>query len=153
MCDHLASPAKNRTIKIDDLRQFPIDSNKNPIKFLKGATPVTFSLENIRSLTDFRRHTKDYVGKLRESNAPLVLTVNGEAALVVQNAKAFQDGQDRLQQVEVELQTLKLEALKQNIQLGINQLESGEHTTYTEETSATLIEKIKEKGRSQKVNA
>ncbi|MEL6159911.1 MAG: type II toxin-antitoxin system Phd/YefM family antitoxin [Cyanobacteria bacterium J06627_32] len=114
---------------------------------------MTFSVENIRSLTDFRRHTKDYVGKLRESNSPLVLTVNGEAALVVQNAQAFQDVQERLQQVEAELQKLKLAVLTQDIQVGINQLDAGEYTTYTEETATTLVEKIKKKGRAQKANA
>lgn len=111
---------------------------------------MTFSVENIRSLTDFRRHTKDYVGKLRESNLPLVLTVNGEAALVVQNAQAFQDIQERLQKAEAELQKLKLEALTQDIQFGIDQLEAGDYTTYNEETAATLVEKIKAKGRAQK---
>ena len=113
---------------------------------------MTISVENIRSLTDFRRHTKDYVGKLRESNSPLVLTVNGEAALVVQNAQAFQDVQERLQQVEAELQKLKLAVLTQEIQVGINQLDAGEYTTYTEETATTLVEKIKKKGRARKAN-
>jgi len=110
-------------------------------------------VENIRSLTDFRRHTKDYVGKLRESNSPLVLTVNGEAALVVQNAKAFQDKQDRLQQVEAELQELKLKALTHDIQVGINQLDAGEYTTYTEESASTLVDRIKAKGRAKKASA
>jgi PHD/YefM family antitoxin component YafN of YafNO toxin-antitoxin module len=114
---------------------------------------VAFTVDNIRSLTDFRRNTKDYVGKLRESNLPLVLTVNGEAALVVQNAKAFQDIQDRLQQVEAELQKLKLEALTQDIQIGIDQLDAGEYTTYTKQNSATLVDRIKAKGRAQKANA
>lgn len=114
---------------------------------------MTFSVENIRSLTDFRRHTKDYVGKLRESSLPLVLTVNGKAALVVQNAQAFQDRQERLQQVEAELQKLKLEALAQDIQVEIDQLDAGEFTTYTEKTATTLVQKIKEKGRSRKANA
>ncbi|MGB3573408.1 MAG: type II toxin-antitoxin system Phd/YefM family antitoxin [Phormidesmis sp.] len=114
---------------------------------------MTFTVDNIRSLTDFRRHTKDYVGKLRESNSPLVLTVNGEAALVVQNAKAFQDKQDRLQQVEAELQELKLKALTHDIQVGINQLDAGEYTTYTEESASTLVDRIKAKGRAQKASA
>ena len=114
---------------------------------------MTFTVDNIRSLTDFRRHTKDYVGKLRESNSPLVLTVNGEAALVVQNAKAFQDKQDRLQQVEAELQELKLKALTHDIQVGINQLDAGEYTTYTEESASTLVDRIKANGRAQKASA
>lgn len=114
---------------------------------------MTFTVDNIRSLTEFRRHTKDYVGKLRESNLPLVLTVNGEAALVVQNAQAFQDVQTRLQQVEAELQKLKLEALTHDIQVGIDQLDAEEYTTYTEETASTLVDRIKAKGRAQKANA
>ena len=114
---------------------------------------MTIAVENIRSLTDFRRHTKDYVGKLRESNSPLVLTVNGEAALVVQNAQAFQEVQNRLKQMEAELQQLKLAALKQDVQVGINQLDAGEYTTYTDETASTLVERVKAKGRSQRANA
>lgn len=113
---------------------------------------MTFTVDNIRSLTDFRRHTKDYVGKLRESDSPLVLTVNGEAVLIVQNAKAFQDMQDRLQQAEAELQKLKLAALTRDIQIGIDQLDAGEYTTYTEETASTLVDRIKAKGREQKAN-
>ncbi|MEM8804544.1 MAG: type II toxin-antitoxin system prevent-host-death family antitoxin [Cyanobacteria bacterium P01_G01_bin.38] len=111
---------------------------------------MTFTLDNIRSLTDFRRHTKDYVEKLRETNSPLVLTVNGEAALVVQNAAAFQAIQDRLQQLEAELKRLKFDALAQDLQAGIDQLEAGEYTAYTEETAAALVERIKAKGRAQK---
>lgn len=114
---------------------------------------MTIAVENIRSLTDFRRHTKDYVGKLRESNSPLVLTVNGEAALVVQNAQAFQEVQNRLEQAEAELQRLKLAALKQDVQVGIDQLKAGEYSTYTEKTAPALIAQIKAKGRSQKANA
>ena len=114
---------------------------------------MTFTVDNIRSLTDFRRNTKEYVGKLRESNSPLVLTVNGEAALVVQNAKAFQDLQDRLRQAEAELHNLKLEALTHDVQLGIDQLEAGEYTTYTKENAATLVDRIKAKGRARKANA
>jgi prevent-host-death family protein len=113
---------------------------------------VTFTVDDIRSLTDFRRHTKDYVDKLRQSNSPLVLTVNGEAALVVQNAQAFQEIQDRLQRAEAELQSLKLEALTRDLQIGIEQLEAGEYTAYTESTAATLVDRIKAKGRAQKAS-
>ena len=113
---------------------------------------MTLTVDNIRSLTDFRRHTKDYVDKIRESTSPLVLTVNGEAALVVQSAQAFQDVQDRLQKAEAELQKLKLEALTHDIQTGINQLDAGEYTTYTEETASDLVDRIKAKGRARKAN-
>ena len=111
---------------------------------------MTITVDNIRSLTDFRRHTRDYVGMLRDTNLPLVLTVNGEAALVVQNAQAFQDIQNRLQQMEEELTRLKFEALTHDVKAGIEQLESGKYTTYTEDTTAALISGIKSKGRTQK---
>jgi prevent-host-death family protein len=54
------------------------------------------TVENIRSLTDFRRHSKEYVEKLRQTKLPMILTVNGEAALVVQDVQTFQAVQDRL---------------------------------------------------------
>ena len=47
--------------------------------------------QNTRSLTDFLRHTSRHVSQLRESGLPEVLTVNGKAELVVQNAKAYQE--------------------------------------------------------------
>ncbi len=46
--------------------------------------------EDIRSLTDFLRNTKERVKRLRETGRPEVLTVNGQASLVVQDAGAYQ---------------------------------------------------------------
>jgi PHD/YefM family antitoxin component YafN of YafNO toxin-antitoxin module len=47
--------------------------------------------ENIHSLTDFKRNTSVYVEKMKESKAPIVLTINGEASLIVQDAQAYQE--------------------------------------------------------------
>ena len=47
-------------------------------------------LSNIRSLSEFQRDTKDFVRKLKRTGEPAVLTVNGEAEVVVQSAKAYQ---------------------------------------------------------------
>jgi PHD/YefM family antitoxin component YafN of YafNO toxin-antitoxin module len=47
-------------------------------------------LSNIRSLTDFQRNTKEHLRRLKKSGDPEVLTVNGEAELVVQSAEAYQ---------------------------------------------------------------
>jgi prevent-host-death family protein len=47
-------------------------------------------LANIHSLSDFQRNTKDYIRRLKESGKPAVLTVNGEAEVVVQSAEAYQ---------------------------------------------------------------
>src|SRR5208282_5596212 len=45
---------------------------------------------DIQSLTTFRRRSGDFMKKLRKSKRPLVLTVNGKAAAVVQDAEAYQ---------------------------------------------------------------
>ena len=57
-------------------------------------------LENIRSLSDFQRNTKSHVEAMREDGKPMVLTVNGEAALVVQDAAAYQELLQRLDRAE-----------------------------------------------------
>ena len=48
-------------------------------------------LENgIESLTNFKRNTADYLQQLHQTGTPLVLTVNGRAEVVVQDAVAYQ---------------------------------------------------------------
>ncbi len=75
---------------------------------------IMITPENIHSLTDFKRNTSSYVEKMKESKAPLVLTVNGEAELVVQDARAYQELLNRLSCAEEELRSLKLEVLQPN---------------------------------------
>jgi PHD/YefM family antitoxin component YafN of YafNO toxin-antitoxin module len=57
-------------------------------------------LREVRSVTEFQRNIKDYVGQLKKKKAPLVLTVNGRAELVVQNAVSYQELLDRLERAE-----------------------------------------------------
>jgi prevent-host-death family protein len=57
-------------------------------------------LREIRSVTEFQRNIKDYVGRLKQRRTPLVLTVNGRAELVVQDAESYQEMLDRLQRAE-----------------------------------------------------
>jgi len=57
-------------------------------------------LREIRSVTEFQRNIKDYVERLRENKTPLVLTVNGHAELVVQDADSYQQILDRLERAE-----------------------------------------------------
>lgn len=45
---------------------------------------------DIRSLSDFKRNTSELVELMEESGEPLVLTVNGKARLVVQDAASYQ---------------------------------------------------------------
>lgn len=47
-------------------------------------------LANIRSLSDFQRNTKKHLRRLKNTGQPEVLTVNGQAELVVQSATAYQ---------------------------------------------------------------
>ena len=46
--------------------------------------------EDIHSMTDFKRRTSDFVARLKETGRPMVLTTNGRAEVVVQNAAAYQ---------------------------------------------------------------
>ena len=46
--------------------------------------------KDIRSLSDFKRKTSQLMEQLKETGHPLVLTVNGKAQLVVQDAAAYQ---------------------------------------------------------------
>jgi PHD/YefM family antitoxin component YafN of YafNO toxin-antitoxin module len=63
---------------------------------------MAIQLENIHSLSDFQRNTRKYVAKMKKTGEPTVLTVNGQAELVVQSAKAYQsllDSQDLLESI------------------------------------------------------
>ena len=46
--------------------------------------------EDIQSLSRFKRNTSELMGRLKKTGNPLVLTVNGKAELVVQDATAYQ---------------------------------------------------------------
>jgi prevent-host-death family protein len=45
---------------------------------------------DIQSLTTFRRRSGDFMKQLRKTKRPVVLTVKGKAAAVVQDAHAYQ---------------------------------------------------------------
>lgn len=48
-------------------------------------------LNEIKPLTDFLRNSKAHIANLKASGRPEVLTVNGEAAVVVQDADSYQE--------------------------------------------------------------
>jgi len=107
------------------------------------------SLNNIHSLTDFRRNASNYIEQVRETKAPLVLTVNGEAAVIVQDANTFQQLLERLESAEKELHLIKLDVLQKDIAAGIAQLETGDYTEYDEDTLSDLFVDIKARGRQR----
>ncbi|MGC2765980.1 MAG: type II toxin-antitoxin system prevent-host-death family antitoxin [Candidatus Acidiferrum sp.] len=46
--------------------------------------------KDIQSLTTFRRRSGDFMKQLKKSKRPVVLTVKGKAAAIVQDAAAYQ---------------------------------------------------------------
>lgn len=46
--------------------------------------------KDIRSRSDFKRNTSALMERMEESGEPMVLTVNGKAKLVVQDAASYQ---------------------------------------------------------------
>jgi prevent-host-death family protein len=64
----------------------------------------------IQSLSDFKRSTTEFLQQLKETGRPIVLTVNGKAALVVQDAAAYQ----RLMELREEWETI--EAIREGLE-------------------------------------
>jgi len=69
--------------------------------------------KDIHSLTDFKRNTTEFLQQIKKTKHPLVLTVNGKAELVVQDAESYQELLDAAELVE----TLK------GIKLGLEQMQ------------------------------
>ncbi len=57
---------------------------------------------DIQSLTTFRRRSGDFMKQLRKSKRPVVLTVKGKAAAIVQDAEAYQRLLDIAARVDAE---------------------------------------------------
>ena len=57
-------------------------------------------LDNIQSLTEFQRNTRKHIKRLKRTGRPEVLTVNGQAELIVQDAMSYQKLLDRAEGAE-----------------------------------------------------
>ena len=64
--------------------------------------------EDITSLTDFAKNTKAHIKRLKRTGRPELLTVNGKAEVVVQNATAYQNLIESLEKLKRERQEGKL---------------------------------------------
>lgn len=53
-------------------------------------------VRDIHSLSSFQRSTREHMRRLKETRRPEVLTVNGKAEVIVQDASAYQDLVDAL---------------------------------------------------------
>ena len=56
--------------------------------------------KDIHSLSEFKRNTGDFLNQMRGSGHPVVLTINGKAELVVQDASSYQKLLDRVDELE-----------------------------------------------------
>jgi prevent-host-death family protein len=66
--------------------------------------------EEINSLSNFKRNTSEFIEQLKETGKPIILTINGKAELVVQDAGSYQ----KLLEIAERLETI--EALKPAIE-------------------------------------
>jgi len=73
-------------------------------------------LNDIYSLSDFQRKTREHIERLKQTGKPTVLTVNGKAELVVQDASAYQALLDRVDEAEAIV----------GIQRGLDSMDRGE---------------------------
>jgi prevent-host-death family protein len=65
--------------------------------------------QDIHPLTDFKRHTSRFLRQLKKTGHPVVLTINGKAELVVQDAASYQ----RLFELAERLETIQ--AVKESL--------------------------------------
>lgn len=71
---------------------------------------------DIHPLTEFKRNTTEFLAQLKETGQPVVLTINGKAEIVVQDAKSYQ----RLLDLAGRLETI------QAVKEGLASMERGE---------------------------
>jgi prevent-host-death family protein len=55
---------------------------------------------DIHSLSSFKRNTLEFIEQMKQTGKPIVLTVNGKAELVVQDAQSYQKLLDALERWE-----------------------------------------------------
>ena len=55
----------------------------------------------IHPMTDFLRNHKAHVARLKETGKPEILTVNGKAQVVIQDAEGYQELMERLERAEL----------------------------------------------------
>ena len=87
-----------------------------------------FTMDSIRPISDFSRKPAEHIKRLKKTGLPEVLTINGKAEIVIQDAKAYE-----------EMSSL-LHSLKQ-IAKSVKQHEAGEAVLATE-SFARLSEKL-----------
>lgn len=57
----------------------------------------SIDINNIKPLTDFRNHTKEYIKELKKTKNPIILTQHGKSAAVLLDPDDFQELQDQIE--------------------------------------------------------
>ena len=77
---------------------------------------------DIHSLSSFKRNTPSFIEQMKQTGQPVVLTVNGKAEIVVQDAESYQKLLDALERLEA------IAGIKQ----GLEDVEAGRTISMTE---------------------
>lgn len=70
---------------------------------------------DIHSLTEFKKNTPEFLKQLKDTGDPVVLTVNGRAELIVQDAESYQKLLDLAEQARI----------VEGIRLGLEDMKAG----------------------------
>lgn len=85
---------------------------------------------DIHSLSDFKRNTVEFLEQMEKTGSPMVLTLNGKAKVVVQEAASYQRMLELLERAET------IEAIRQ----GLEDVKAG-RTVSLEQFDKTMREK------------
>ncbi len=93
---------------------------------------------DIQSLSTFKRNTNELMKQIKETGNPLVLTVNGKAELIVQDAVSYQKLLDSIEELKAiikqkqsleSLENYTIDDFNQETQQAIINTEIGENLT------------------------
>lgn len=66
---------------------------------------TVLNLNDIFSLSDFQRRTREHIRRMRSTGRPEVLTVNGRAELVVYDAATYQEVAEELERARADVRS------------------------------------------------
>ncbi len=85
---------------------------------------------DIQSLSNFKRNTSSVIAQMKQTGEPIVLTVNGQAEVVVQDAKSYQQLLEKIEKLEAISQASHY--VSAGIKQGLADIESGQTRPITE---------------------
>lgn len=95
------------TLLLERPARISIKSDANSVQ---GPDPMLDISRDVDSLSSFKRNTPAFLRRLKKSGRPVVLTINGKPALVVQDPASYQQLLERAQrdkELEITQQSIK----------------------------------------------